>query len=417
MINEVANRRGPGRFPGQRLLWYGCVVAAVWLGWEIVKVPVADRAAPALAVRLSPASPEVLRKAAESEFAQKRFENAKALADESLSRAPFNARALRVRGLVEAQDAGEQRADDILTLAGNWSLRDDPAHAWLMENRLRRGDYGSSFAHADTLVRRREDLQPQVFNLFTTAALSDPRSTPHLTRLLAAGPSWRPAYLNSLHAREDGDPVLASLAIALQPSARPFTDSELGHLYRMWASEGRYPGIRFLRGQLNRPPVGQALQNGDFSQEAIPDFLPFGWRLGTAAGISVQITEDDVRQDDNALRVEYDGRRNDVFAEQLLVLDAGPHVLTGQLRVETATQDVRMQWRVLCAESSVVIGEADVDASRAVGGTWRAFSIPVAVPGENCSAQWLRLEAVPGDRRTQSVVWFDRLRISAGHRP
>lgn len=398
---------------GRQILGYVCLAAAVWLGWEIVKIPVADRADVSVAVRLSSTSPDVLRRTAEVEFAAERYENARVLSEASLARAPFNARALRVRGLTEARGSDLQRADDLLTLAGNWSLRDDPAHAWLMENRLRRGDYASSFAHADTLARRRADLHPQVFNLFTSAALADQRSLPHLTRLLAAFPPWRPAYLNSLHAREDGDPVLAALAIALEKTAKPFTDSELGHLYRTWASERRYPGIRFLRTQLKRPPMSEALQNGDFSVDASPDVLPFGWRLGTAAGISVQITADDVRRDDNALRVDYDGRRDGVFVEQLMILDPGAHVLSGQQRIEASAEEPRMRWTVSCAESGVVFGEGDVDASRRVGGTWRNFNIPLRVPTANCAAQWLRLTAVPGDRRSQVVAWFDGLNVGA----
>lgn len=395
-----------------QVLSYAGVAVGVWLAWEIVKVPVVDRAPAGVAVRLAPASPEVLRKAAEAEFAAERYENAGVLAEESLSRAPFNARALRVRGLVEAQGENEQRADDLLTLAGNWSLRDDPAHAWLMERRLKRGDYGSSFAHADTLARRRADIHPQIFELFTVAAISDERSIPHLTRLLAASPPWREAYLNSLHARDDAAPTLAALAIGLQRSPKPFTDSELGHLYRTWTAAGRLAGVRFLRRELNRPPLAQPLQNGDFIEEAVPDTVPFQWRMGTAPGIVVQITEDDLGTHGRSLRVEYDGRRQGIFAEQLMLLEPGLRTVSGLTRSEGAAEVARMRWTVTCADTGTIIASRSIVGSAASDATWRSWSLPVTIPAANCTAQWLRLETLPADRSAPMAAWFDDVRLN-----
>ena len=116
---------------------YGLLALSVWLAWEVLKAPVAARAPPSIGVRIAATSPEVLRRAAEAEFTAGRPGNAEALAEESLVRAPFNARALRVRGLAAAEAGETEQADQLLTLAGNWSLRDDPAHAWLVEYRLR----------------------------------------------------------------------------------------------------------------------------------------------------------------------------------------------------------------------------------------------------------------------------------------
>ena len=412
MIGPSGDRRNGSEAKGSQLLGYVCVAAAIWLGWEVVKVPVIDRTGAAIAIRLAPQSPEVLRAAAEEEFAQKRYDNARALSEESLSRAPFNVRALRVRGLVEAQGPNSERADSLLTLAGNWSLRDGPAHAWLTKYRLGKGDYGSAFGHADTLARRRGDIHPQIFNLFTTAALTDPRSLPHLTRLLAAFPPWRPAYLNSLHARDDGDPLLAALAIGLQRSQRPFTASELGHLYRTWASEGRYQGIRYLRAELGRPAPGQAIVNANFSEDAAPEFLPFQWRLTVAPGILAQITRDDLDQTGGALRVNYEGRKTSVLTEQLLVLDPGDHVLTGQRRFETPSEGGNVRWNVVCAETGKSIGTRTVEGAGVAEAVWRNWSLTLNVPASACSAQWLRLEGTASDTPGKTVVWFDNLRMN-----
>ena len=200
---------------------YALTIGAIWLGWQILLQPVIQRAPPELAVRVAPGSPLVLQRAAEAEFVAgekdddaRRYDNAASLARDALALAPFNVRALRVVGLTEARAGREPIADEILTLAGNWSLRDDPAHAWLVEYRLRRGDYASSFAHADTLARRREDIRPQIFRLFTLAAATDTaRALPEVARLLDARPPWRQSYFDSLYVSGEGLQVAANLAV------------------------------------------------------------------------------------------------------------------------------------------------------------------------------------------------------------
>lgn len=405
--DATGNRRAPRR---DEFLGYAFAALAVWLGWEIVKPPLLDRAPPALAIRLSPTSPEVLRRAAEVELGADRVDNASALADESLRRAPFNARALRVRGLAEARGTDVARADDIVTLAGNWSLRDDPAHVWLMEHRLRRGDYGSSFAHADTLARRRSDLQPQLFNLFTTAAIQDRRSIPVLRRLVAASPPWRSAFLNYLHGREDGDPLLAELAIELQNTNGPFTVSELGHLHRTWAQERRFAGIRFLREQIARPALSETLQNGDFGRDASIDALPFDWRFGVAPGLDIQITEDDVRDGESALRVTTNGRGDNVFIEQLMTVDVGAYRFAGEYRIEQ-NGGAPIFWVVSCAETGLELARLPVRGEATSG--WQSFTADFAVPADNCSAQWLRLDTRAADRRASTAMWLDNLKVEA----
>lgn len=411
MTDDVA-RSGAGRGRHSRqIVGYAVTALSVWLAWEVLKAPVAARAPPSLAIRVAPGSPEVLQRAAEAEFAAERFDNARYLAEKSLSRAPFNARSLRVRGLVEAKGADTARANDLLTLAGNWSLRDDPTHAWLMENRLRQGAYGSSFAHADTLARRRADLYPQIFRLFTTAAATDPRSVPSLVGLLAASPPWRNNYLNSLYERDEHAPVLAALAVGLEKTAAPLTNSELGHLYRMWASKGLFSGIRYLRTELRRPNPSVRLQNGSFSTQALPEDIPFQWRFGAAPGVAVQISEDDLGRGGGALRVQYDGRQPGVLAEQLMILPPGRIALSGQARFELPTDDAGMRWTIRCVETDTVVASALLSPPAPAGGPWKRWMTSAEIPAAACTAQWLRLETLPGERRRQIVIWFDNIRI------
>lgn len=393
---------------------YALTIGAVWLGWQILLQPVIQRAPPELAVRVAPGSPLVLRRAAEAEMAAgvenedaRRIGNAASLARDALAREPFNVRALRVIGLTEARAGRETAADEILTLAGNWSLRDDPAHAWLVEYRLRRGDYASSFAHADTLVRRREDIRPQVFRLFTAAATQDAaRAMPEVARLVDARPPWRQSYLDSLYANVEGLQVAANLAVLLQRGKAPLSNEELAQLYMHLLDKGQIEAVRTVRTRLNRPPAA-AVSNGGFGDPAAPQ--PFQWKLAQEAGAVVEIVPDDVRPADPALRIDYDGYSTVRFAEQLLFLAPGRYRLSAEARAEAGEPAARMGWSLICAPGDQrVLSAPAADPSAAV---WTPISAEFSIPA-GCQVQWLRLESRGGDRRTPTVAWIDAVSIT-----
>jgi hypothetical protein len=315
-----------------------------------------------------------------------------------------------VLGLTEARADREDAADEILTLAGNWSLRDDPAHAWLVERRLRRGDYASSFAHADTLVRRREDIQPQVFRLFTAAAAADPqRSLPVVARLLAARPPWRGAYLISLNQTPQGLQVAASLTVLLQAGRAPFTNDELEQFYSALMGAGVIESLQTIRGRLNRPPLATAVTNGGFDEADHPG--PFQWRLYEKAGIVAEIAADDLSPSNAALRVDYDGYATGTVAEQLTYLRPGTYRFTAAIRSETGNPTARLAWTLSCATGGgqkIAIPTVTPDAA---ANTWKTLSGRFNV-ASTCPAQWLRLETRADDKRAPTAVWFDRIAIS-----
>ena len=405
---SVSRSLRPG---GGELASYGLIIGAVLLGWQIVIQPLIQRAPVEMAVSLAPGSPLVLRRAAESELAAGRNENAASLSRDALVRSPFDVRALRVFGLTEARAGREDAADEILTLAGNWSLRDDPAHAWLVERRLRRGDYASSFAHADTLVRRREDIQPQVFRLFTAAAVADPqRALPVVARLLAAKPPWRPAYLASLNLTPEGLQVAGNLAILLQAGREPFSNQELQDLYGSLINAGGIQAIQTVRGRLNRPSLATLVTNSGFDEADHPG--PFQWRLYEKAGIAAEITADDLAPSNVALRVVYDGYATGTVAEQLVYLAPGFYRLTAAVRTESGNPADRLAWTLTCATAGG--GERASTPAGAQGDStdaWAALSGRFEVPA-NCPAQWLRLETRAADRRDPTLVWFDQVRLA-----
>jgi len=364
-----------------------------------------------VAIQLAPGSPTVLRRSAEAELIAGRVDNAAALSRDALVRSPFDVRALRVVGLTEARAGREDVADDILTLAGNWSLRDDPAHAWLVERRLRRGDYSSSFAHADTLVRRRGDIQPQVFRLFTTAAAGDPqRALPVVTRLLAASPPWRPAYLAGLNQSPEGLQVAGNLAILLQAGRAPFSNQELQALYRALMYAGGIEALQTVRGRLNRPSLDTLVTNSGFDEADHPG--PFQWRLYEKAGIAAEIAADDLAPANVALRVDYDGYAAGTVAEQMVYLAPGTYRLTATVRTESGDPAARLAWTLSCATSGGgAKSSTPAGAQGASTGSWTGMSGRFEVPA-SCPAQWLRLETRASDRRDPTLVWFDRVTLA-----
>ncbi|MFJ6023041.1 hypothetical protein ACIQC9_00415 [Brevundimonas sp. NPDC092305] len=317
-------------------------------------------------------------------------------------------------GLAEARAGRLDAADNILTLAGNWSLRDDPSHAWLIERRLRQGDYGSAFAHADTLARRWADGNDRIYNLFTSAVLADQRALPALTTVVGRKPSWRGAYIDYLIKREDGDAVLLALGIALSNSSHGYSTYELSRVYQHWYGENRFEAIRTLRQAVGRPGRLDDLQNGDFTISAEQTLFPFGWSLPPASGISSAAIEDDIRPDEMALRVEYDGYANVIAAEQILMLRPGSHRIIGDVRVETSPDTSRLRWSVSCVETNQPVVISPVSGASADTRSWKRFSFGFTIPAENCQVQRLRLVSDPGDRRATTVAWFDKLRVVAG---
>lgn len=383
------------------------IVLAVWLGWQVLLQPIKERAPPALGLRIAPGSPLLLARAAEGEIAAGRTGNATELARAALLKAPFNVRALRVLGLATARDGQRAQANEILTLAGNWSLRDDPAHAWLVEYRLSRGDYFSAFAHADTLARRREDRQAPVFRLFSAAAEQDPRSLPALTALLARNPPWRANYINSLYYSDPGHRIAATLAVALARTPAPFSRDEQGVLYRQLLSRGWLDAVSQVRAVVG-PPAG--LVNGALNPLAAAP--PFEWALFGAAGVSAEILPDDIRGD-SALRVQYESFSDKPVAEQFLQLKPGRYRLSGQTREEAGSVDGRLVWTLSCFEGGAAIASLTPPPGPAVR-TWRTLTDDFVVPARGCTGQWLRLEARPGDDRTPVTAWYDRFAIAAG---
>lgn len=388
--------------------WAPYVLTAllIWLAWQIVVGLLVQRAPPELAIRVAPGSPAVMSRAAEAELVAGRVDQARDLAEMALRASPFDVRALRILGLSIAQ-SDEDAADPILTLAGNWSLRDDPSHAWLMTRRLRQGDYVGSFGHADALARRREDLRPRVFQYFATAAAEDPRAVPALLQRYAVGPNWRPEFFEFLRTAGNGPPVQAALAVGLTDRDGTLSDYELEVIYLDWLKAGRIPGLLALRARTGRPAPAVVFDGGF---DGRPGPKPFNWDLTAERGVIPTVSEDRSRAGESGLFVEFDGFLPASVAAQLVSLPPGPATLSYSIRVEAGGPDPLLKWTLTCLESGTVLTE-----SRAPEATdWRTVRIRTTVPSQRCTVQWLKLETIQGPRRTSIAAWVDDVDIAPG---
>lgn len=399
--------RGAGGKWARELASAGLIGLAIWLGWQVVRELVIIQGPPALAVQIAPGSALALRRAAEAEYAAAEYEDASDLARLALKKAPFGTRTLRIVGLVQAEQGRLADADATLTMAGNRSLRDNAAHAWLVNNRLRQGDYYSAFAHADALARRRLEFHDTVFDLFTVAVATDPRATGALIERLVTRPPWRGRYLTHVLRTDQGRQVAADLALNLQATDAPFTDEELGDLYVALVTRGQTAAAVAIRERVRRPAPDRLLVNGDFGPATAP--RPFAWTPYAEAGLVADILADDP---DGMLRVEHDGFVGGVAVEQMLSLKPGPYVLTGRIRVETGDAS-RLNWQVMCVDQTV-LGSVGAPTAEATP-DWRLFRVEFTVP-PGCGVQWLRLRPTAALQKNVTVAWYDdfALRIRPG---
>jgi hypothetical protein len=393
---SLAGTVPPAR-PGGRVGRYLPVLVgalAVWLGWQMVVQLLVDRAPAEIALRIAPTSPTALARAAEAELAAGRLDNAASLASSGLQSDPFNFQSLKVAGLTRDKAGDTAGADALLTLAGNWSLRDSEVHAWLVNQRLKRADYASAFAHAGTLLRRRVEYTDPIFELFETAYVEDARARAPLLKRLETRPPWRGRLLQSLAQSDRGNTVMLSIADSLKTSAAPLTDEELGQQYRVALARRKLAWIHQLRTHLNRPVLSEPVFDAHFTgRSGIP---PFIWTFTQDKGQRISLSAADSDRP-TVLRVEYEGFGPVTFASQMLSLDPGPFSLTVDYRPGSGAATSRAAWQVRCLESGELIANRTVADSP--GQTPGRVESRFAVPATGCALQWIRLVSTPGDRR------------------
>lgn len=391
----------------RRGLLAGLAAAGLLLGWAVV-TEAASRSLPRpTALGVNPGSPSLLARQAEAEFKAGRVDQAIELSRRSIRKTPFNVRALRVLGLGLAQRGEGERAEQIVTLAGNWSLRDTAAHLWLADERLRRADFGSGVPHLDAVLRRREDLRPTLFDLLGRAARSDPRALAEVSKRLALNPNWREDFIPHLLRTSDGQAAAMALAVSLHGAGKGFSNDELSDVFTALAKARKFQAVRMLAAELDLHDPSSPLADGDFNGVDRP--LPLRWDLIGGSGATVEVVAGDSGPTDRVLRIEYDGYSSPSLIRQMVLLPPGRYVLEGRMRGEGAPE--RLNWRVRCAEGGALLSSGTAARPGAAGDGWRAFAQPFTVSEARCDAQLVELAPRPGEHRETVVTWYDDLRI------
>lgn len=371
----------------------GLIALGVWLGWAIIANGLGGRLPPELAVQLAPGSPSALTRLADQQEKAGRTAAAARTARAALARTPFNAVALRVLGLSLARTRPD-RADQLMTLAGNWTLRDSPTHLWLFEHRISQGETTSALAHVDTVLRRRLDLREPLFAILLRGSQADPAFRGALLQRLALGPNWRTPYLAWLVADPKRHAEAATLILALTSGQLASHDPEVELILTALLRAREFEGLRATASQLGLLQ-GKALKAGDFEHDA--GQLPFAWDILGTAGAGGDIV-DDAEWGGKVLVVDYDGLSAAPVARHLLALSPGRYILTARKR--TTGRPDAVAWRLACAEGAALASEL---------GHFQPNRVLIAfdVPKQNCSLQWLELRGEPGERFSAGTVIFD----------
>lgn len=380
------------------------IVAGVWLAWQIVCNALVLTAPPDLALRLGPRAPTLLTRAAENELLAGNTDLARRYAQRALTLQPFNVPALRVAGLAADRDGDKAAADRMLTLAGNWSLRDDPAHSWLVKQRLEQGQSASALAHADTLMRRRTDIRPRYYDLMIALALrNDRQAQGALVTLLQRNPPWRLDFFIYALERREGLPVAAALVAALKEGDNAATAEEKARVYQTLIAQGRTDVLRALMAEAGGTDTA-GVSDGGFGQGG--GTPPFDWKLPASAGVLTEIAPDPDGQPALHAIISQTARRT--VAEQLVLLKPGRWRVTGRIRLEQGPAE-GLAWVLACATGGRELGALPLRAGSP--GTWTRFSAVIETP-EPCPAQLLRLTALSRDRGETMEVWVDDIAVT-----
>ncbi|ATQ41129.1 tetratricopeptide repeat protein [Caulobacter mirabilis] len=387
----------------KRWVWGAAWGVSLLLGGLALAQGAASILPAAAAVHIAPWSGRWKAELAAQHLAAGDVEGARSLALQALRGEPANVEALRTLGLAAAQ-AGDPKAERLVSLAAERGFRDGPSHLWMFENRVRARDYPAAFLHADALLRRRLDVRASMFRTVAELARNDPAAKTALIERLETEPSWRSEFFYYL--ANDGlyAGLADDLALGLNAAGHGLSPDEQTIIYMGLVSQRRLAEVSRLRrglgGQANSLVVDSAF-------DGVSEPLPFRWNLFGGVGSAVDLTEDGLRGGNRALRIEYDGYSAPGMVNQLLLLEPGRYELVGQRRSED-DQPIRTGWSIICADDGRMIASESVAPPQH---HWARFRLAFEVPAQGCVGQWLQLQAHPLDRRQTIVVWYDDLNV------
>lgn len=309
---------------------------------------------------------------------------------------------LRTQGFLAEQSGQAARAERLFVLADRASRRDAATQAWLLDHRLKTGDYERAFDHADAQLRRRIELGPEVFPKLATA-MDNPTGLAALTRKLKPGAPWRRDFLIYLSVNRSPQ-VAETLLLRLKAAGAAVEPEEIAIVLSGYV------------GQLHHAEAGLAYARLTGDAQFVPDgnfegrsgVAPFNWTWIGGVGVSNEIAPTGDAKGGKALHIRYDGYSRTRIGYHYVALPLGRgYRLTG--KVKSATPDAldRLRWALICYDTGVELAVVALPKST----TWKVFSADFQLAADACSGQLLELKTAPGSRRRDVDVWIDDIRI------
>lgn len=308
------------------------------------------------------------------------------------SKAPLAAVPYLVRG-VQAQLAGNSPSAERAFEAAEWrDPRSLPAHYFLADRYLRRGDIRRGLTQFAALAR----LTPNGIASVTPYVASyarDPARWPQMRALFRSEPDLQENALRALAA----DAHNADAILALADSAHRTARSEwLSILLASLVRDGQFGRARSIWANVTQVSNPNALVfDPSFSNDKPPP--PFNWDLVSS---TVGLAE---RQSGGRLHVIFYGQDDGALATQLLLLRPGRYRLG--MQVSGAGPEARsLQWSLTCAGAKAPFAIAALDAFAARP---LIFDVPAG-----CPAQRLSLSGSSADMPQQVDVMIGGLALT-----
>jgi hypothetical protein len=375
----------------------------------VVVVGVGDYLAqtqPQASVRIGRDSPDVLASVALEAWQAKANRLTTRYALAALDRSPLNTRALRMEALGLQSQGKATQAAGLMHFAGTRSWRDDGVQIWLLRDAISRKDFAQACLNADALARRRSDMWPELF-LLLDEGVGDKASLNSLVTRLARRPHWRQPFLESIALSSQPDRTVDQLFQMIDKGPSPLKGVELSYYPQRLVREGRYrDAIEALRAYRFGPSMTGSPFDGGFTNR--PGLAPFDWQRLSSPGASLNMALAPKGAGDG-LRVEYDGRSKTDLMRQLIALQPGNHVLTGDVLSVVGDPHI-LSWQIRCASSAKVLTSVPPNP-RTAANVWGRFAEPFSVPPHGCEGAWLVLAESPSERPSSNLVWFDNLSV------
>ncbi len=332
----------------------------------------------------------------------------------ALTRAPLNARALRILGQIDATANDDAGAAKLMAESARLSLHQSIAIYWLMRKSAQAGDYEAAITYADDLLRTNPDLARYAVPVLAHFA-DDKKSAAAVEAVLNTNPPWRNLFFRLLPESVTDARTPLKLLVALKSSPNPpaaedvarYLDLLIAHKYYDLAY---YTWLQLI--PLQELREAGLLFNGSF--ELAPSGMPFDWSIRQGSGVTIDIVPRPDAPNRHALSVDFLYGRVDYHSvTEMVVLPPGMYRFAIQYSGKIVGPR-GMKWRVACAnDAHTRIGESPMISGTA--SAWAQTDFTFTVPPTDCRAQYVQLDLdarMASEQIVSGSLLFDDLSIS-----